>query len=43
MKLKTFKKVLMYIPIVLITMACDKEYLEVDPKGTFLEDNYYNN
>ena len=43
MKLKTFKKVLMYIPVVLITMACDKEYLEVDPKGTFLEDNYYNN
>lgn len=40
-------KTLKYIPFVLITIlvlnSCGKDWLDVKPKGTTLEDNYYQN
>lgn len=31
------------IVLVLTTISCSKEYLDVEPKGTYLEENYYQN
>ena len=43
MKLKLIKNLCIGLPLVLLMISCSKEYLEVDPKGTTLEDNYYTN
>jgi hypothetical protein len=44
MKLKKiYTKIFIYIPIIFSTVSCSEEYLDVEPKGTFLEDNYYKN
>lgn len=41
MTLKQLKKLCIGIPVILFIISCDKEYLEVEPTGTALEENYY--
>jgi len=41
MTLKQLKKLCIGIPVILFMISCNKEYLEVDPEGTALEENYY--
>jgi hypothetical protein len=43
MKLKTIKNIRILLPMVLFMISCSEEYLEVEPKGTALEENYYKN
>lgn len=43
MKLKTIKIISIVLPIIFFTISCSEEFLEVDPKGTTLEENYYTN
>ena len=43
MKLKIIKKLSLGILLSLMITSCSEEYLEVDPKGTALEENYYTN
>lgn len=43
MKLKTIKIIGIVLPMILFTISCSEEFLEVEPKGTALEDNYYQN
>ncbi|WP_405608243.1 RagB/SusD family nutrient uptake outer membrane protein [Polaribacter sp. Asnod1-A03] len=43
MKLKTIKKLCVVIPMILVMVSCSETFLEVEPKGTALEDNYYKN
>jgi len=41
--MKKIKILYVVLPMILFTISCDEEYLEVDPEGTALEDNYYQN
>ncbi len=41
--MKTIKFILILMVAAFILNACNKEWLEVKPKGTTLEDNYYKN
>ena len=43
MKLKTIKIICIVLPMILFMISCSDEFLEVEPKGTTLEDNYYTN
>lgn len=43
MKLKATKFICILLPMILFMVSCNEEYLEVEPKGTTLEDNYYTN
>ena len=43
MKFKNIKKLSLVILLSIIIISCSEEYLEVDPKGTALEENYYTN
>ena len=43
MKFKNLKKLSLGILLSIIIISCSEEYLEVDPKGTALEENYYRN
>ena len=43
MKLKTIKIIGIVLPMILFMTSCSEEFLEVDPKGTTLEENYYTN
>lgn len=42
MKIENFKYLLIFVFAIFAT-SCGKDYLTVDPKGTQLEDNYYQN
>lgn len=41
MTLKKIKNLCIGLPILLFMVSCSKEFLEVDPEGTSLEENYY--
>ncbi|MRX63155.1 RagB/SusD family nutrient uptake outer membrane protein [Maribacter luteus] len=41
MTLKKIKIICIGLPILLFMVSCSKEFLEVDPEGTSLEENYY--
>lgn len=43
MKLKNITNLCIGLSMLIFTISCDKEYLEVEPKGTSLEENYYTN
>lgn len=43
MKLKNIKNINIVLLICVFMMSCSEEYLEVTPKGTALEENYYTN
>ncbi|MES2652583.1 MAG: RagB/SusD family nutrient uptake outer membrane protein [Bacteroidota bacterium] len=43
MKYKYSKYVIAVIAIMLVGVACKKDYLELKPRGTALEDNFYKN
>lgn len=43
MKLKTIKIICIVLPMIFFMISCSEEFLEVDPRGTTLEDNYYTN
>lgn len=46
MKLKELKRIVglcIGLPIVFLAISCSEAYLEVEPKGTTLEENYYSN
>lgn len=42
-KLKSIMSLYVALPIIFLMISCSEEYLEVDPKGTTLEENYYTN
>lgn len=42
-KLKRIVSLCIGLPIVFLMISCSEEFLEVDPKGTTLEENYYTN
>lgn len=41
MKLRIIKKLCIGLPILIFIISCSSDYLEVDPSGTSLEENYY--
>lgn len=41
MKIKMIKQTILVLVIIVITVSCSKDYLEVRPEGTPLEENYY--
>ncbi|WP_053971159.1 RagB/SusD family nutrient uptake outer membrane protein [Mangrovimonas sp. ST2L15] len=43
MKLKKFSYLIFSSAISILSVSCSKDYLEVDPMGTYLESNYYQN
>ncbi|WP_282121947.1 RagB/SusD family nutrient uptake outer membrane protein [Algibacter mikhailovii] len=43
MKFTNIKTIYTILPLILLMISCGEEHLEVDPKGTTLEDNYYKN
>lgn len=44
MKLKKLNQILLFGSILsLAIISCSKDFIEIEPKGTFLEDNYYKN
>ncbi|UOB16631.1 RagB/SusD family nutrient uptake outer membrane protein [Abyssalbus ytuae] len=43
MKLNKLNYLLFTFLLVMTATSCSKDYLEVDPKGTYLESNYYQN
>ncbi|MEO8794879.1 MAG: hypothetical protein ABI390_05395, partial [Daejeonella sp.] len=43
MKIFTLKTFAVVASALMVTTACKKDFLEVDPKGTLLESNYYKN
>ena len=43
MKTKNFKFLYIAVAIIITTVSCTKDFLEVAPKGTNLEGNYYKN
>ena len=43
MKLKTIKNIGIVLPLILFMISCGEEFLEVEPEGTALEENYYKN
>lgn len=40
---KAFLQYCLIIGVILVTSSCSKDFLDVDPKGTQLEENYYQN
>ncbi|QDO95509.1 RagB/SusD family nutrient uptake outer membrane protein [Formosa sediminum] len=42
-KLKNIWSMSMVLPIIILMVSCSEEFLEVEPKGTTLEENYYSN
>lgn len=43
MKLNNFKNLRILSLLIIVFISCSEEYLEVDPKGTALEENFYQN
>jgi len=43
MKINIFKFPLLAIAVLVTMLSCSEEFLEVEPKGTFLTENYYSN
>lgn len=43
MNIKKYKFPLLAIAILVTVLSCSEDYLEVEPKGTFLTENYYSN
>jgi hypothetical protein len=43
MKTIKFKSLFIAIAMIITTASCTKDFLEVEPKGTDLEANYYKN
>ena len=43
MKTKKYKYLLFAIAIIATTISCSEDYLDVEPKGVFLSENYYAN
>ena len=43
MKTIKYKSLFIAIAMIITTVSCTKEFLEVEPKGTDLEANYYKN
>ena len=43
MKTKNLKFLLIAIAMIMTMVSCTKDFLEVTPKGTVLESNYYTN
>ena len=43
MKIKIYKFPLLAIVALVTILSCSEDYLEVEPKGTFLTENYYSN
>ena len=43
MRLEKLKFLVFGLLLLTIVLSCSKDYLEVEPKGTLLEDNYYKN
>lgn len=43
MKTIKFKSLFVAIAMVITLVSCSKDFLEVEPKGTNLESNYYKN
>ena len=43
MKTINFKIILFAVATVIVMDSCSNEFLEVEPKGTNLENNYYQN
>jgi hypothetical protein len=41
MKFKIVKQIILILVMVVVTASCSKDYLEVRPEGTPLEENYY--
>lgn len=42
-KLKNIMSIGMALPIIILMVSCSEDFLEVEPKGTTLEENYYSN
>ncbi|MFC3560916.1 RagB/SusD family nutrient uptake outer membrane protein [Pedobacter jamesrossensis] len=40
---KNFKKLMAIVAVMLVFVSCKKDYLELTPRGTALEDNFYQN
>lgn len=43
MKIKIYKFPLLALAVLVTILSCSEDYLEVEPKGTFLTENYYSN
>jgi len=43
MNIKKYKFPLLAIAVLVTVLSCSEDYLEVEPKGTFLTENYYSN
>ena len=43
MRLEKLKFLVFGLLLLTMVLSCSKDYLEVEPKGTLLEDNYYKN
>ncbi len=43
MNIKKYKFPLLAIAVLVTVLSCSEDYLDVEPKGTFLTDNYYSN
>ena len=43
MNIKKYKFPLFAIAVMVTVLSCSEDYLEVEPKGTFLTENYYSN
>jgi hypothetical protein len=43
MNIKNFSNLSIVLLVIVLTYSCTDDFLEVDPKGTALEDNYYQN
>ena len=43
MNIKKYKFPLLAIAVLVTVLSCAEDYLDVEPKGTFLTDNYYSN
>lgn len=43
MNIKKYKFPILAIAVLLTVLSCSEDYLDVEPKGTFLTENYYSN
>ena len=43
MNIKKYKFLVLAIAVLVTVLSCAEDYLDVEPKGTFLTDNYYSN
>jgi hypothetical protein len=43
MNIKKYKFPILAIAVLVTVLSCSEDYLEVEPKGTFLTENYYSN